>query len=102
PDPPATMPPTGNVNFGNGANACNGVNLTSPQCTVVSGKPTLTPGTGTIYIADLNMNGGDEVHLTQGNYVINSITQNGGATLVIDSGPVVINIAGVGQNIPLK
>jgi Tfp pilus assembly protein PilX len=104
PDLPNPMPPTGNVNFGNGAGACAGVNLTAPVCTVVSGNATLDPAQsgGHIEMADLAMNGGDEVHLKAGTYNVNSITQNGGATLVIDSGPVIINIAGVGQTTPLK
>ena len=36
------------------------------------------------------------VHLSQGCYNINSLVENGGGTLTIDSGPVVLNIAGSG------
>ena len=40
------------------------------------------------------------MHLKAGCYNINSLTENGGGTLYIDSGPVVVNIAGTGQSTP--
>jgi hypothetical protein len=70
---PSPLPPTGNVNIG---------------ATV-----TYAPGS----YGDLRVNGGD-LHLTAGTYNINSLSVAGGARVVIDSGPVIIKIAGVNQN----
>jgi hypothetical protein len=70
---PNPLPPTGNVN----------INATT----------TYAPGS----YADLRVNGGD-LHLTAGTYNLNSLTVAGGARVVIDSGPVIINLAGVNQN----
>jgi hypothetical protein len=48
------------------------------------------------------MNAGSVLHLSAGIYVVNSITMNGGATIVIDgAGPVVFKVAGVGQTTPV-
>ena len=74
PAPPNPMPPTGLVNI-------NG------------GVTTYAPGS----YADLKVTGG-ELHLTAGTYVINSLSLAGAARLVIDSGPVIINLAGQDQN----
>ena len=41
------------------------------------------------------------VHFNAGTYVINSMTMNGNSTIIVDSGPVVFKIAGVGQSTPL-
>ena len=72
PAPPNPLPPTGNV--------------------VVGATTTYMPGS----YADIKVTGGD-LHLTAGTYNFNSLSLSGGSRLVIDSGPVIINFAGVNQ-----
>jgi len=72
----------------------------------------LTPGTcppatptgpalsGPGVFGDITVKG--TVHLSAGCYNINSLTENGGGTLTIDSGPVILNIAGTGQTNPIQ
>jgi hypothetical protein len=75
----------------------------SPSC--ASGDICLGPGScpptagGPGIYGDLTVKG--TVHLSAGCYNINSLTENGQGTIQIDSGPVVLNIAGSGQTTPL-
>lgn len=69
-----------------------------------SGNQTLPPGA----YGNVNVSGGGVVTLQGGTpnhpavYTMNSITLSGGSTLVIQGGPVVLNIAGVNQNNPIS
>ena len=51
---------------------------------------TLAPG----QYGNLSVSGGTTVHVTMGTYNLNSLTLSGNSTLMVDSGPVVVNIAG--------
>ena len=112
PSAPNPTPPTSTATLNNHAGDCSGVSGSgsSTGCTFgVSGGCTagdfcLAPGTcpatsggavtgGGVY-GDITVKG--NVHLTSGCYNIDSFTENGGGTLIIDSGPVVINVAGSG------
>ncbi|PYR49731.1 MAG: hypothetical protein DMF89_12005 [Acidobacteria bacterium] len=65
------------------------------NCTVSPNGATITPLPGTVEtLGDVTFNGNAVLHLRAGTYVINSLTQNGNSQIVIDSGPVVIQIAG--------
>ena len=52
-------------------------------------------------MGNLVINAQAVVHFNAGTYVINSMTMNGNSTIIVDSGPVVFKIAGVGQSTPL-
>ena len=98
PAPPSPMPPVGNVNL----NAdCSALGLTPPACSGSAGNITLDPQNGTMLFGDINLSAGSIVHLKAGVYNINSFKMTGGAQIIIDSGPVVFNIAGVGASTPL-
>ena len=58
---------------------------------------TLAPGT----FGDITVTAGATLHLSAGTYNINSITLVGNSTVVIDSGPVVMNVVGTGQGTPV-
>jgi hypothetical protein len=67
-------------------------------CPATAGGP-VTTTLGGLY-GDLTVKG--TVHLSAGCYNINSLTENGGGTITVDSGPVVLNIAGTGQTTPIQ
>ena len=78
PPVPNPAPPTGTVNY--------------------NSTTTLSPGS----YADIRVSGNSTVlHLTAGTYTINSLTLVSQSTLQIDSGPVILNVAGVGQSTPI-
>ncbi len=113
PAAPNPTPPTDSANaltLNNKASDCGGVigcsvgTGVAPSC--ASGDFCLAPGIcpttlggpvvttlGGLY-GDVTVKG--TVHLSAGCYNINSLTENGGGTLTIDSGPVILNIAGSG------
>jgi hypothetical protein len=64
---------------------------------------TITPPTAStvVTLGNVNISGGAIVHLSAGVYVVNSLTLLGGSTIVVDSGPVVFNVAGVGESSPI-
>jgi hypothetical protein len=39
-----------------------------------------------------------DIHLSAGIYVVNSLSLNGGSTIVVDSAPVIFKVAGVGED----
>jgi Tfp pilus assembly protein PilX len=90
PDPPNPMPPTTNVSLNNGP--CG-----IPNCTG-TGPYFFTPGTAAAptTFGNITLNGGATLHLSAGYYNINSLLENGGSRLIIDSGPVIVNLAGAG------
>jgi MBG domain (YGX type)/YDG domain/Bacterial Ig-like domain (group 3)/Invasin, domain 3/Kelch motif len=60
-------------------------------CTNAASKSVvLAPG----QYGNLSVSGGTAVHFNKGNYNINSLTLSGNSILSVDSGPVVINLAG--------
>jgi hypothetical protein len=75
--PPIPTTPTGNV--------------------VYTSDTTLAPGT----YADLKVTGNSTLTLTAGTYNVNSLDVASGSTILIQSGPVVFNVAGVGVTEPI-
>jgi hypothetical protein len=110
PAAPNPVPGTTNTTLNNKGTDCgtiNGCTYGSP----VAGDFYLAPGAcpplpaGPGVYDNITIKG--NVHLstaaagTKACYNINSLTENGGGTLIIDSGPVIVNLAGVGVSIPL-
>jgi len=109
PDPPTLTPapPTTSATLNNGAGDCSGVT----GCTYDSSGGCanndfcLAPGTcpptagGNGILGNLTIKG--TVHLSSGCYSINSLTENAHGTITIDSGPVIIDVAGSGQTTPI-
>jgi hypothetical protein len=110
PSAPNPMPGTTSLTLNNNATDCGGVtgcvfgDAAHPTCP--AGDFCLAPGTcppavGGPGIYD-NITVKGYVHLSyvtigaKGCYNINSLGENGGGTLIIDSGPVILNIAGAG------
>ncbi len=60
-----------------------------------SGDPVTVCGAGTPY-GDIDVGAGKTLVLTSGTYNINSITLAGGANVIIDPGPVMLNVQGDG------
>ncbi len=72
PTAPSPLPPTTSTNYNT--------------------DTTLLPAGGPY--GDIKMLAGAALHLSAGTYVFNSLTLAGGSTLVIDSGPVILKVAG--------
>lgn len=101
PTPPPFPPPGGgNVTF----NSSGGCPAAALYCTGSGGVRTITPpsASSVVSMGDVALNGGAVVHLHAGVYELNSLTLAGNARIVIDSGPVIIKIAGLpNMNTPL-
>ena len=95
PNPP---PPTSSVAFNTGG-CPSGVAF----CTPSAGGSTITPPSPNTVVSmgNVTLNGNAIVHLRAGIYEINSLKLAGNSTIVVDSGPVIINIAGNGEATPL-
>ena len=90
PAPPAPDPasPTSNQGI---SGSCGGI----PGCSDLGKKSVaLAPGA----YGNLNVSGGTHVHLSAGTYTINSISLSGNSPLVLDSTPVILNMAGASTN----
>jgi hypothetical protein len=98
PTPPAMnpLPPTGNQDIGSCGSLAN--------CVKVGNTVTITPpsASSVVQMGDVVMNSNSTVELHAGIYEMNSFTQNGNATLVVKSGPVIIKVAGQGVNTAIK
>jgi Tfp pilus assembly protein PilX len=92
PDAPNPMPPTTNVVLNN--NNCSSIS----NCTGNNGTYSFTPGTAAAptTFGNVTLNGSATLHFSAGYYNINSLLENGSATIVIDSAPVIVNLAGAG------
>lgn len=98
PAAPSPIPPTTNATLHNSAADCSGVT----GCTFVGADFYLAPGTcpnGATTYGNLQLKG--NVHFSSGCYNINSLTENANGTVIVDSGPVIVNLAGSGQTTPL-
>jgi Tfp pilus assembly protein PilX len=101
PPPPAPdpMPPTSNQNMS--SSTCASLGMSAPACTGASGDLTLDPQSGTLLFGNVTLNAGGILRLKAGTYNLNSIKFNGNAQIIVESGPVVFNIAGVDTNTPI-
>jgi Tfp pilus assembly protein PilX len=73
-------------------NGCTSGDICLAPGTCPPATPTAPALSGPGVFGDITVKG--TVHLSTGCYNINSLVENGGGTLIIDSGPVVVNIAG--------
>jgi filamentous hemagglutinin len=51
---------------------------------------------------NVNLSGGNTLNLSAGTYYMNSINVSGNSSVVVTSGPVIINVAGSGQGSPIN
>jgi hypothetical protein len=100
PTPPTPSAGTTDFHF-TSANGCAG----APFCVVIGSpaKPTIVPPSASTVVPmrDVDLNGSSEVHLRAGIYEVNSLVLNGGAKIVVDTGPVIIKVKGQGVSTPL-
>jgi hypothetical protein len=99
PPAPTPAPPTTTVSIPSGA-TCASAGIAGANCSASGSSMTLTPG-GTLTLGDVKVTGGETLHLTAGTYNFNSISLAGNSSIVIDSGPVVLNVAGQSQTTPI-
>jgi len=95
PSPPSPMPPTTSLGITSNT-TCMQAGVTG--CT--PGNPSglvIPPGT----YGNINLTGQGVIHLKTGVYTVNSISLAGNSQLVIDSGPVVLNVGGQGVTNPV-
>jgi Tfp pilus assembly protein PilX len=97
---PNPLPATGNQNI-TGATTCGSAGFPAGTCSGPAGALVLTPTTGPVYAPDLKLTAGAVLHLKAGTYNFNSISLQGNSQLIIDSGPVVMNVVGTGQTNPI-
>ena len=86
PAPPisALAPPTTNQSIAGSCGSISGCTNNGSKSVVLS------PGS----YGNLSVSGGTTAHVSAGTYIANSLTLSGNSTLVVDSGPVVWNLAG--------
>lgn len=103
PTPPAPnpLPPTSNIGFTQNGGCPGGLPVNT--CAASTNGATLDPGPngGTLTMGNVTTNGSSVVHLRAGTYVVNSVTMNGNSKIIIDTGPVIFKVAGVGQATPI-
>ena len=100
PPAPSPLPPTTNDSIGKNT-GCPGLVLfciPNPGAGITIIPP--TPST-VVTLGNVSAGGGATIHLSAGTYVVNSLALSGGSTIVVDSGPVVFKVAGVGQATPI-
>jgi Tfp pilus assembly protein PilX len=64
---------------------------------------TLTPSspTSVVMMGNVSVSSGGTLRLNAGTYVVNSMTLNGNATIEIGTGPVILQVAGQNQTVPI-
>ncbi len=100
PEPLDPLPPTTATSFG--AGACPA--MSPAVCTKSGSEFIITPASASsvVTMGNVELNANRTVHLNAGIYEINSLMLNGNATIVIDSGPVIFKVAGVGETTPIS
>lgn len=94
PAAPDPLPGTTNLTINSSA-SCADFGLAPPAtCAGAAGMFTITPNGSTISLPNLNLSGGAVVTLVGGTYNVNSVSLAGNSQLIIDSGPVIMNVAG--------
>lgn len=104
PDVPSPLPPTTTTTI-NGSTPCSGVPISSGACTITYptmgvGSVTLDPQGTNMALDNVNVTAGATLTLKAGTYFINSLKLTGNSKVVVASGPVILNFAGVDQGIP--
>jgi hypothetical protein len=92
PPDPDPLPPTSSTAFGKSTGCPAGV----IGCAVSPNGATITPGGNVVRMGNVDIGSHAELHLNAGTYVINSFSMNANSRIFIDSGEVIIHIAGQG------
>lgn len=100
PDLPDPMPPTTNATMV-GTSGCGVLALTAGVCTGAAGVLTIDPQGAVVPLGNVHITSGASLTLEAGTYNINSIHLTGNSTLIIGSGPVILNVAGQSDDTPL-
>lgn len=89
--PNPTIPPPGSTDLkmDGGFKCPSGANAI-PGCSVSGSNVTIPPGS----YGNVSLTAGTNLHLSAGTYNINSISEAGTSQVIIDSGPVILNVAG--------
>ena len=102
PNPPAIrpLPPTTTTDFKKTTGCPSGF---AGVCATSTNGATFTPASAStvVTMGNVTMNAGVVLHLNAGIYVVNSIKQVGVAQLIVDSGPVIIKVAGQAESTPI-
>lgn len=93
PPAPNPVPPTSGTSFGKNSGCPAGV----VGCAPSANGATITPPANTVItMGNVDIGSQAVLHLNAGTYNINSFTMNANAQIIIDSGPVIFNVAGQG------
>ncbi len=100
PTPPAPnpLPPTSATDFKKTTGCPSGYGAV---CADSANGATFTPGGAIVTMGNVAVSAGAVLQLNAGTYVMNSLTMNGNSTIKINSGPVIIKVAGVGEATPI-
>jgi hypothetical protein len=98
PASPNPLPPTGNQSL---SSTCAAAGIAAANCSGPSGNLVLNPAGGHLLLGDVRLAAGATLHLQAGVYDINSIALAGNSNVVLDSGPVILNVVGTGQTTPI-
>jgi hypothetical protein len=100
PPAPDPLPPTTLADVQKNSGCPAGVSFCTPN---PGAGITITPPTPStiVTLGNVDASGGATMHLSAGIYVVNSLSLRGGSTIVVDSGPIIFKVAGVGQTTPL-
>jgi hypothetical protein len=98
PEPPSPPPPTSQVDFIGG-----GCAAAAPNCVPTAKGAIITPPSASsiLTMGDVTLKGTAEIHLNAGVYHLNSLKLEGNSKIIVDSGPVIIKVAGVGVTTPI-
>jgi hypothetical protein len=98
PPTPNPVPPTTANTITSSSATCASAAL--PNCTGPAGNLVVTPVAGTtVLLGNVDLGNSAQLHLKAGTYNINSF-KNSGGKLIVDSGPVIINITGASKPVP--
>jgi hypothetical protein len=100
PDPPNPLPPTTGVAVNNSA-TCATIGLVAAQCSGGANVFMFNGGVTPVSLGNVSLTGGATLHLTAGTYNLNSLTLAGNSNLIIDGGPVILNVVGTGLDTPI-
>ena len=112
PNPPAisSMPPTTSFGFSKNGGCPGGMARCTANSAAGNEGATLTPETqlsclcsvpAALVLGDVSVTGGAKLHLNKGTYIVNSLSFAGNSELVLDSGPVIFQVAGQNSNTPI-
>ncbi len=100
PPDPNPMPPTTSQGFTQSGGCPAGAGIT---CSPSAGGATFTPiGSNPVVLGNVSLAGNTTVRLNAGTYIVNSLSVAGSAQILVESGPVVFQLAGQGVSTVLS